>query len=126
MKTRLSEKEFDTPDSDNPRYSLPEYDFYGHLPARCLKEGEQNHRLSLRKDLKTGLYQIYAHYWRTIRHGEYEDIFYENKSIHAAFRYGNNVACQKWGGDFKTDLELTEDDHSIAKPLIRHGIVGGR
>ena len=56
--------EFDKPDPENPDYSQTEIDFYGWIPydaQRKYKEG--NHRLSLRKNLRTGKFELYKAYF---------------------------------------------------------------
>ena len=58
----VCEYEFDRPDPKNPQYSLVEVDIYGWLPREYWSEA-RNHRLSLRKNLKTGKFELYRHYY---------------------------------------------------------------
>lgn len=57
----ICEAEFKRPDHKDPHYSLAEVDFYSHIPP-ATPLGEQfkigNHRLSLRKNLQTGQYEV--------------------------------------------------------------------
>src|SRR5712664_2852499 len=56
----VCEKEFDIPDPNDKNYSLPELDFYAHIPYdKAQLSGVQNHRLSLRKNLVTGDFEVY-------------------------------------------------------------------
>ena len=57
----VCENEFKVEDPDNPGYALCEVDFYAWIPAN---DKVPNHRLSLRKNLKTGEYELYRHFVR--------------------------------------------------------------
>ncbi len=57
------ESEFETGDCNNPGYSLCEYDIYGWVPRdKQESTGIGNHRLSVRKNLKTGEFELYRNY----------------------------------------------------------------
>jgi len=58
----VCEYEFDRPDPRNPSYSLVEVDIYGWIPRDFWSE-VRDHRLSLRKNLKTGKFELYRHYY---------------------------------------------------------------
>jgi len=58
----VCEYEFERPDPKNPCYSLVEVDIYGWIP-RDFWDEVRNHRLSLRKNLKTGRFELYRHYY---------------------------------------------------------------
>jgi len=58
----VCEYEFERPDPRNPSYSLVEVDFYSWIPREYWSE-TRNHRLSLRKNLKTGRFELYRHYY---------------------------------------------------------------
>lgn len=47
-----------TPDQKDPRYAMPEVDIYGHVPLHYTA-----HRLSIRKRLADGRYELYRHYY---------------------------------------------------------------
>jgi hypothetical protein len=55
----ICELTFDQPDPKNPDYSLEEVDYYAWIPTNAQVP---NHRLSLRKNLKTGFFEVYRHY----------------------------------------------------------------
>jgi len=57
----ICEKLFDKPDNKFPVYSFHEVDYYGWVPQG---KGVENHRLSLRKNLVTGKFEVYRHYYR--------------------------------------------------------------
>ena len=59
----VCESEFLVADPENPGYSLMEVDFYAWIPAKARAE-EPNHRLSLRKNLRTGEYELYKFYYQ--------------------------------------------------------------
>jgi len=67
----VCEFEFDRPDPRNPNYSLVEVDIYGWIPRDFWSE-VRDHRLSLRKNLKTGKFELYRYYYTT---GSEEVIF---------------------------------------------------
>lgn len=59
----ICELGFDKPDPRNPTYSLREVDFYAWIPfVAQIKYGIRNHRLSLRKNLVTGKFEVYRYY----------------------------------------------------------------
>ena len=56
---KICEYEFEREDPNNKGYSLTEVDTYAWIPERM---GIQSHRLSLRKNLTTGRFEVYRHY----------------------------------------------------------------
>ncbi|MCF3652976.1 MAG: hypothetical protein L2C94_002220 [Aigarchaeota archaeon] len=58
----VCEYEFEKPDTRNPRYSLVEADVYGWIPEEFWDE-IRDHRLSLRKSLKMGKFELYRYYY---------------------------------------------------------------
>jgi hypothetical protein len=59
----VCERGFVTEDPDRLGYSLREIDYYAYIPTgRPENAGVQTHRLSLRKNLKTGNFELYRHY----------------------------------------------------------------
>jgi hypothetical protein len=56
----ICELSFDRPDPDNPNYSLEEVDYYAWIPANAQVP---NHRLSLRKNLVSGKFEVYRRYF---------------------------------------------------------------
>ena len=58
----VCESEFLVADPENPGYSLMEVDFYAWIPIKA-RVDEPNHRLSLRKNLRTGRYELYKFYY---------------------------------------------------------------
>jgi len=55
----ICEAEFETPDPKNPDFSMTEVDYYAWIPYDMATPETPNHRLSLRKNLKTGEYELY-------------------------------------------------------------------
>ena len=58
----VCEYEFERPDPRNPYYSLVEVDIYGWISKEFWSE-IHNHRLSLRKNLKTDKFESYRYYY---------------------------------------------------------------
>jgi hypothetical protein len=56
----ICEKEFDRPDPKRPEVSAHEVDYYAWVPAGCKIN---NHRLSLRKNMETGQFEVYRHFY---------------------------------------------------------------
>ena len=79
----ICEYGFNKPDPKNPQYSLREVDFYNFIPYDSQKKyGIESHRLSLRKNLATGKFEIYR-------------FFYENEKEETIFT-GNLEECLKF------------------------------
>ncbi|MBA7692037.1 hypothetical protein ES703_100595 [subsurface metagenome] len=57
----ICEYDFETPDHKDPNYALHEVDYYSWIPADM---GIANHRLSLRKNLKTKEYEVYRRFYQ--------------------------------------------------------------
>jgi hypothetical protein len=55
----ICELSFDRPDPKTPNYSLEEVDYYAWIPVHS---DIPNHRLSLRKNLVTGAFELYRHF----------------------------------------------------------------
>lgn len=55
----ICEFEFYLLDVENPNYALGEVDIYAGVPPGL---GEPNHRLALRKNARSGKYEVYRHY----------------------------------------------------------------
>ena len=62
----ICEYGFDDEDSSNPGYSMLEVDYYAWIPS-AMRKTIPNHRLSLRKNLKTNEYEVYRHFVRAIQ-----------------------------------------------------------
>lgn len=61
----ICEYEFRRPDRDNPKYSQAEVDYYSHIPYDPERKFRQ-HRLSLRKNLEDGKFEVYRRFSQTI------------------------------------------------------------
>jgi len=73
----ICERNFERPDPQDPRYSMHEVDYYAWIPYH-LHKLIGDHRLSIRKNLVTGEFEVYRHYHRTgkdevIFSGDFED-----------------------------------------------------
>ncbi len=59
----ICEDRFKHEDPHNLGYSALEMDFYAHVPTgRASNNAVASHRLSLRKNLTTGFFELYRHY----------------------------------------------------------------
>jgi len=57
--------EFETEDSEHKGYSMAEVDYYSWIPSPFQTVRIPNHRLSLRKNLVSGQYEVYRKYYET-------------------------------------------------------------
>lgn len=62
----ICELEFNAPDSENPDYSQEEIDYFAWTPIVTHKD-VPNHRLSLRKNLRTGKFELYRRFFEPVR-----------------------------------------------------------
>ena len=58
--TIVCTSEFERPDPKHPEYAIHEVDVYGHLPYTL---GQEQHRLSIRKNLRRNTFEAYRHYF---------------------------------------------------------------
>ncbi|MGB9815476.1 MAG: DUF6011 domain-containing protein [Thermoplasmata archaeon] len=82
------EKEFEASDPQNPDYSMMEWDCYifhgyGITP-------EERFRESVRKNLKTGLFEVYRHHW--FKQGSWNDdpwdeVIFTSRNLKDAWEY---------------------------------------
>jgi hypothetical protein len=113
----VCETEFEKPDPQNPDYSLVEVDFYAWIPWEAQeKYGVENHRLSLRKNLKTGEYEVYRAYMERkliARRGlvvitnepmETEEVVFRSKSLKEALAFANAEVRKYHGHDEKDEV----------------------
>jgi len=60
----ICEYGFEFPDHEDPNYSLTEIDIYGWIPA-SFRRDEEDHSLSVRKNLNTKEFELYKSIHRT-------------------------------------------------------------
>lgn len=82
----ICELGFDDPDAQNPNYSNREVDYYAWIPHQ-FQRTVGNHRLSLRKNLKTDLFEVYRHF----HFEEKDEVVYAGK-----FKGALEVATGEW------------------------------
>ena len=97
MKLIICQTQFDGEDPLSPSYSLHEVDYYGHVPYGKTAP-EKNHRLSLRKNLRNGQFEIYRHYHWT----QTDEVAYTG-SLPEAIAYANYEVKRFWGQDREPD-----------------------
>lgn len=126
----ICEFEFDQPDTKNPNYSMCEVDYYAHIPFP--KQSEiPNHRLSLRKNLKTGKFEIYRHFVGTLVRPAFKDATMITDvdlkqeevafagSFEDALRFGNREVGRLWGEDREPD-EPCQHSYPNKATFCRH------
>jgi hypothetical protein len=113
----VCESEFEDPDPQNPGYSFTEVDFYAWIPWESQQRyGVENHRLSLRKNLKTGEYEVYRAYMerKLIARGglvvitnepmEAEEAAFRSKSLKEALAFANAEVRRFHGHDPRDEV----------------------
>ncbi|MEM2612304.1 MAG: hypothetical protein QXJ45_06760 [Thermoproteota archaeon] len=96
----ICEYGFNNPDKEKPEYSFREVDFYGHIPYKYQIE-TKNHRLSLRKNLKTGEFELYRYY----HHDRSEKVIYSG-NLADALAWAFKEKRRFWGelGNIEPDV----------------------
>lgn len=97
----ICENEFGRPDPKTPDYSLAEVDYYGWIPRQFQSE-MPNHRLSLRKNLITGEYEVYR---------QYKDSTIKQVAYTGDLKGAILFACAEWRryhGEGKEDDKICE------------------
>lgn len=119
----ICELQFETPDRDQPLYSLQEVDYYAWIPH---SHHMLNHRLSLRKNLGTGEFEIYRRYYgrvvavgpgliaSTSKDTGQEDVAFRG-SFEEALEFGNQE-YERWHG--KRDRSDEPCPHLPAKHAL--------
>jgi len=87
----ICEHSFNEPDNVKPMYSFREIDFYAYIPHIFIAEVPQ-HRLSLRKNLCTGKFEVYRFYHETLK----EEVVFEG-TLEKALEFGDNEVKRFWG-----------------------------
>jgi hypothetical protein len=83
------EKEFEYPDPNNPDYSMVEWDCYiFHGTGNPVPE--ERFRESVRKNLKTGKYEVYRHHWfqpGSWKEDPWDEVIFTSPSLEEAWNY---------------------------------------
>jgi len=90
----ICELEFEKPDPKNPDYSLLEVDYYAWIPKN---NHIVSHRLSLRKNLKTGKFEVYRFFYTR----RIEEVAFEG-SFEEALKFAD-AEYEKWHGKKESD-----------------------
>jgi hypothetical protein len=94
----ICEYEFLTEDPKKAGYSILEVDVYGRLPVGMESQALPNHRLSIRKNLSTGRFEAYRHYWGTwgtVRQTVQEDVWYSG-TLEKVVEFVNRTYKRIW------------------------------
>ena len=99
------EERFLKPDPRNPDYSLLEYDLYNYN-GHELESLATRYRESIRKNLKTGKYEVFRHHFfkmnddNTIMEDGWDEIIAEFETFKDALEYGERNADKAWNGGY--------------------------
>ena len=110
----ICEKRFEFEDPNNLGYSMLEVDFYASVPtARPSNKGVDSHRLSLRKNLMTGYFELYRHYADYLCRPD--DVAAKSKSLEQILIAASQIWNLYWGtADHKTKPD-TVCEHKYGK-----------
>jgi hypothetical protein len=107
--------EFEQPDPKNPPYSMTEVDYYAWIPGYLATKEVPNHRLSLRKNLNTGEFELYRRFFNrflisrkslTMESGAdtyKETVAFKSKDFQEIIRLGNKEYSKYHGAKEKPD-----------------------
>jgi len=100
--TIICELGFEEPDPKNPKYSLREVDIYAIVPYAQKRASPEtrSHRLTLRKNLETGKFEVYRFYYDT----KEVEVAYEG-DFEGALNFANRERFRYW-----RDLGVRERD----------------
>lgn len=115
MSIIVCEFEFDKPNPQNPKYALHQVDYYAWIPA---DSGYPNHRLTLRKNLETGEYEVYRQFVQAtlttrkqalfiLSHNDLEaqdDVAFHDKDLGAAVRFASGEYKRFHGDDMNDQI----------------------
>lgn len=87
----ICELGFEEPDFSRPEYSMREIDYYAFVP-HGKRSGVKNHRLSLRKNLKSGKFEVYRYYYEEDR----EEVVFEGE-FDDALEFAHSESVKFWG-----------------------------
>lgn len=89
----ICELGFEDEDKNKKGYSFHEIDYYAFIPYESkINFGIENHRLSLRKNLKTGKFEVYRFY----HFSEEEEVVFSG-SFKEALEFANKECNKFWG-----------------------------
>lgn len=80
-------------DPETPDYAMEEVDIYGGVPPG---RDEPNHRLSIRKNLKTGEFEAYRRYH--LLAGRVSEVVFHRRSLEEVVEFTNGEARRLHGG----------------------------
>jgi hypothetical protein len=90
----ICELAFNEPDPKTPEYSLYEIELYSYIPyVSQQKHNMKNHSLTLRKNLRTNMFELVRHYPDT----DTEELVYTG-SFEEALAYANKQFNKYWSG----------------------------
>lgn len=109
----ICELSFNDPDKNNPDYSFHEVDYYAFIPYDIQRKYNiENHRLSLRKNLKTGKFEVYRFYYASKK----EEVIFAGDFEKALF-VASYERQKYWGhlGSFEPDQPCKHEYPDIDK-----------
>jgi hypothetical protein len=109
----ICESEFTRPDPKNPNYALHEVDIYGHLPYAIPQQNQ--HRLAIRKNLKTNTFEAYKHYFIKFAGQEQLDEVVCSGTLAQITDYTNAEVERQWGKSFTNQDQACDHEHVVSK-----------
>jgi hypothetical protein len=81
-------EEFNLEDPRHKGYSMDEVDYYAWIPQSFIELGIRNHRLTLRKNLTDGVFEIVRHYYAGLSGSdEKDDVIFHSGFLPKAGRF---------------------------------------
>ena len=104
---RIRATEFESEDPKHKGYSMLEVDYYAWIPRSFINSTPsiRDHRLSLRKNIEDGIYEVCRHYYSLIGFGgpEKDDVIYSNSSLADAGTFAEKER-ERFHGRFEPDV----------------------
>jgi len=103
----ICELEFDKSDPRNPDYSMPEVDVYAWIPYNFHQE-MRNHRLSLRKNLKSKNFEVYRRFQQTYQ----GNVNLQGSPMHMISQIDTGLEEVAFKGNFVDALEFMNKEYN--------------
>lgn len=98
-------EDFEFEDPKHKGYSMDEVDYYAWIPRPFIELGIRNHRLTLRKNLNDGVYEIVRHYVGLPDSGEKDDVIFYSGSLSEAGRFAE-IERARFHGSHEPDVYM--------------------
>jgi hypothetical protein len=113
------EPQFSHPDPDQPEFAFGEVDVFAHNPAANRGSmGSGSYRLSIRRNLSLGRWELYRHY-----HGNGSEVIEETGTLAEVCGAANLAWAGAWGHALQPGEKGSHDsacDHTAGSPNCAH------